>query len=164
MLLTGLKRGSTGVGSDHSISTMSLPITLTCLPESTCSTDFRVMTSPLHARNRFGFPSGSSPNPIASPATSTGKNSTRYTPSPTKLESPRIALNNNHSDNGNILMKTSPESGIRNPDRDLKVMAKSVYLVLKPDYSEEILSKAEFKQLLQIGGQPLGILFTYRDF
>ena len=61
-------------------------------------------------------------------------------------------------------MKTSPESGIRNPDRDLKVMAKSVYLVLKPDYSEEILSKAEFKQLLQIGGQPLGILFTYRDF
>ena len=81
----------------------------------------------------------------------------RYTPSPTKLDSPRMILNNNQSDNGNVLQaknnaNLSTENGGKISDPALLANSKAAYLCVKADYTEDILSKAEFKQLLQIGG------------
>ena len=119
------------------------------------------MTSPIHGRNRFGFHPASSPSPILSPVV--GKFPARFTPSPTKLESPKNLLNNNQADNGNVVpMKTNAnvtnvanvvaEKNGRNQDKSAG-NCKATYLCLKSDYSEDVHSKAEFKQLLQIGGE-----------
>jgi hypothetical protein len=119
------------------------------------------MTSPI--RNRFGFHPTSGPSPILSPVV--GKFPARFTPSPTKLESPKNLLNNNQTDNGNVVtMKMNAnvanltnvanvvaEKNGRNQDRTGN--CKATYLCVKSDYSEDVHSKAELKQLLQIGGE-----------
>ena len=117
------------------------------------------MTSPIHSRNRFGFNSGSTPGSSPTAFLASGRNPPRFTPSPTKLESPRNVLNNNVVENGNV--NVTPKSShstdqtmmIQNPDQDLAQVAKSAYLVFKSDYSEDLVSRTELKQLLQIGGE-----------
>ena len=111
------------------------------------------MKSPVHGRNRFGFHPSNSPSPIQSPVV--GKIPPRFTPSPTKLESPRSLLNNNHADNGNVLLAKNNanvlEKKVHNPV--LLANAKAAYICVKSDYVEELSSKAELKQLLQISGE-----------